>query len=129
MFSSCLFYSSVFLYVFIVYLYYYFCAASFGVIKNDYLFIRYSAIGQVAYLSTPFIQFCLLPRAILFSCESIIHCVSFFVNRSNNISRQAFFLPAITTADLLLRAECERLTLAAKITRRHSAEQEAASSI
>ena len=30
-----MFYSSVFLYVFIVYLYFYFCAASYGVIKND----------------------------------------------------------------------------------------------
>ena len=35
MFSCCLFYRSVFLYVFIVYLYSYFCAASYGVIKNN----------------------------------------------------------------------------------------------
>jgi len=33
--TCCLVYSSVFLYVFTVYLYFYFCAASYGVIKND----------------------------------------------------------------------------------------------
>jgi len=38
MFSCCLFCSSLFLYVFIVYLsfvFFYFCAASYGIIKND----------------------------------------------------------------------------------------------
>ena len=51
MFSCCLFYSSVFLYVFIVYLYFYFCAASWHN-KEWWLAIRPGTFARVLWWLT-----------------------------------------------------------------------------
>ena len=72
--ACCLFYRSVFLYVFIVYLYFYFCAASYGVIKNDSLHF----------------QFCY--TLFLFTC---ICCTQGFTVLSHTCSRILNFIKCI----------------------------------